>query len=239
MQIQRYSLKGRLSEPCRIALIADLHDRDGSAVLGSMKHEKPDIIAIAGDLTNNLPGTKEGFPPFLSACAAIAPTFYSLGNHEFSFTAEDLRLVHESGAVPLTDGFVRMAELCIGGLCSRSRPTTLSRRRKTMPPYLHWLSDFEAQPGYKILLSHHPEYYEPYLRQRDIDLILSGHAHGGQIRLFGRGLFAPGQGVLPKYTKGVHDGRFIISAGLANTVSFLPRLFNPTELVYIDILPQT
>lgn len=239
MQIQRYSLKGRLSEPCRIALIADLHDRDGSAVLGSMKHEKPDIIAIAGDLTNNFPGTKEGFPPFLSACAAIAPTFYSLGNHEFSFTEEDLALARQSGAVLLLDEYASLGPLCIGGLTSQTRPARLSHRRKTVPPRLDWLSDFERQPGYKLLINHHPEYYRPYLRERNIDLILSGHAHGGQIRIFGRGLFAPGQGILPKYTHGLHDGRLIVSAGLANTVRFLPRWGNPTELVYIAINPQT
>lgn len=54
-----------------------------------------------------------------------------------------------------------------------------------------------------------------------IDLVLSGHAHGGQIRLFGQGLFAPGQGILPKYTSGVHEN-MIISKGLANTAGTIP-----------------
>ena len=67
-----------------------------------------------------------------------------------------------------------------------------------------------------------------------IDLTLSGHAHGGQIRLLGQGLFAPGQGVLPRYTSGVYEGRLIVSRGLANT-TFVPRLFNPTEMVYIHL----
>lgn len=239
MKIQRYSLSGSVPKPYRIALIADLHDRDGSAVLASLKTEKPDIISIAGDLTNNFPDTREGFPPFLSACAAIAPTFYALGNHEFSFTGEDMALARESGAVLLLDEYVNLGPLCIGGLTSHTRPARLSHRRKTVPPRIDWLSDFEQQLGYKILINHHPEYYRPYLKYRNIDLILSGHAHGGQIRIFNQGLFAPGQGVLPRYTKGMHDGRFIISAGLANTVRFLPRWGNPTELVYIEINPQT
>ena len=64
------------------------------------------------------------------------------------------------------------------------------------------------------------------------DLILSGHAHGGQIRLFGRGLFAPGQGIFPKYTSGIH-GSMIISRGLSNTGGMIPRLFNRREIVYI------
>lgn len=239
MQIQRYSLSGPVSKPLNIALVADLHDRDGSAILSSLTTEKPDIIAIAGDLTNNLPGTKEGFPAFISACSRIAPTFYALGNHEFSFTEADIALARESGAVVLVDEYVSLGSVCIGGLTSRTRPARLSHRRKTVPPRLDWLSDLERQSGFKILINHHPEYYRPYLKERDIDLILSGHAHGGQMRFFGRGLFAPGQGVLPRYTKGIYDGRLVVSAGLANTVRWLPRWGNPTELVYIKINPQT
>ena len=84
-------------------------------------------------------------------------------------------------------------------------------------------------------MSHHPEYYDKYLYvyDNDIDLVLSGHCHGGQIRLFGRGLFAPDQGILPKLTKGVYK-KMIISAGLSNTAKPIPRLFNPTEIVYIS-----
>lgn len=239
MRIQNYSLSGPVPKPYRIALIADLHDVDGSGVLRSLQKEKPDIIAIAGDLTNNRRRRPVTFPEILFSCAAVAPCFYSLGNHEFSFTDYEAKLVWDSGAVLLVDEYVKLDSLVIGGLCSRTRYSILAGKRVSIAPQLEWLSDFEAQPGYKILLNHHPEYYEPYLKERSIDLVLSGHAHGGQIRLFGRGLFAPGQGILPKYTKGVHDGRFVISAGLANTARIVPRFGNPTELVYIEIKPQT
>lgn len=230
-----YDLEANIAKHCRIALISDLHDRDGSAIIASIQQHKPDIIAIAGDLTNNLPDLPDSFEPFIASCAAIAPTFYSLGNHEFSFTESEENIARESGAILLKDEYISCDGLCIGGLSSRTSPGIYSHRRKTVPPRTDWLNDFEARSGYKILLSHHPEYYEPYLKARKIDLILSGHAHGGQIRLFGRGLFAPGQGILPKYTKGLHDGRFIISAGLANTARLIPRFNNPTELVYVDI----
>ncbi len=99
-------------------------------------------------------------------------------------------------------------------------------------PDISWLSSFAEFPGYHVLLSHHPEYW-PELKGFGIDLVLSGHAHGGQVRLFGRGLYAPGQGVLPRWTKGVYESRLIVSAGLSNTQS-IPRIFNPTELVYIN-----
>ena len=105
-----------------------------------------------------------------------------------------------------------------------------------------WLDTFVQVPRYRILLSHHPEYWcleEPMLSKRNIDLVLSGHAHGGQFRLFGQGFFAPGQGWFPKYTSGIHHGKYgrmIISKGMANTVMVAPRLFNPTEVVYIEVV---
>ena len=85
-----------------------------------------------------------------------------------------------------------------------------------------------------MLLCHHPEYYKKYLYNKDIDLIVSGHAHGGQWRIFGRGVFAPGQGLFPKYTSGVHDGRLVISKGIKPS-GRIPRIFNTPEVVIVEI----
>ena len=96
---------------------------------------------------------------------------------------------------------------------------------------LDWLTDFCGVPEYKILLCHHPEYW-PLLRSRKLDLVLSGHAHGGQWRIMGRGVYAPGQGFFPKLTSGVVENRLLISRGLANT-TIIPRINNPVEIVYV------
>ena len=239
--------------PLSIALVADLHDHPYTDIISSLQTNKPDIICIAGDFTHG------GFPAsglkmentkyalsFLAACTDIAPVYISLGNHEWLFCEQDLDVIRSVGAVVLDNSFVLKDGVVISGLTSarftgyrlyRKGFNSLAYPRPYYPdvkkliPDLSWLDAFEAQPGYKILLSHHPEYYDAYLRDREIDLILSGHAHGGQIRLFGHGLFAPGQGLLPKYTSGVH-GNLILTRGLSNT-AFLPRFFNPIELVYI------
>ena len=100
-----------------------------------------------------------------------------------------------------------------------------------------WLDIFENQDGYKVLLCHHPEYWslrEPWLSEKRIDFVLSGYAHGSQVRFFGRGLYTPGQGWFPKYTGGVYDGKRIISRGLANTAG-VPRVFNQLEIVYLEV----
>ena len=87
-------------------------------------------------------------------------------------------------------------------------------------------------------MCHHPEYYPRYVRQADIDLTVSGHAHGGQICLFGQGLYAPGQWLFPKYTAGFYDGqRLLVSRGLTNS-TWVPRLWNPCELVLLQLLPE-
>ena len=102
-------------------------------------------------------------------------------------------------------------------------------------PDVKWLSGYTAKPGYKILLCHHPEFY-PAIRKEtgeSMDIIVSGHAHGGQWRLFGRGLYAPGQGFLPRYTSGCH-GNMVISRGVANTAS-VPRLGNPPEIPVLKL----
>ena len=109
--------------------------------------------------------------------------------------------------------------------------------RKTPTPDLEWLAEFAAVDGYKILLSHHPEYYEEYIRDLNVDLTLSGHAHGGQWRIFGRGLFAPGQGILPKYDSGLYEKNgttMIVSRGLGNS-TFPLRFNNCPEIIIITL----
>ena len=92
---------------------------------------------------------------------------------------------------------------------------------------------------YRILLSHRPEKTDIYGRY-DIDLVLSGHAHGGQWRIPGliEGVYAPHQGILPRITAGIYElanGKLIVSKGLARETTIVPRLFNNPEIVIIDI----
>ena len=96
------------------------------------------------------------------------------------------------------------------------------------------LSALEREQGVRILLCHKPEWYWKYLRSRDLDLVVAGHAHGGQIRLGHQGVYAPGQGLFPKWTRGVVDHRMIISAGAGNP-AHMPRWGNPCEVLLIRL----
>lgn len=246
----------KINAPLRIALLADLHDRPFGEITDSLKKHRPDIICIAGDVVHRFGRHFDGLAiqrtenvlPFLRACAELAPSFMSLGNHEWRLCSEDIALLTETGVTLLDNSFCIHKGVVIGGLTSAGVTAYRACRRDSSERYPEWhggdrpdmtepetawLGGFCREKGYKILLCHHPEYRDKYLKDLPIDLVLSGHAHGGQIRLFGRGLFAPGQGILPKYTSGIH-GNMIISRGLANTAGMIPRLFNRRETVYIE-----
>ena len=238
----------KLTKKLRIALISDLHGRKTTEIVSILSKAKPDIILAPGDICEridkSLSKNKRGFE-LLSSAARIAPTFYSLGNHEIGGTKswamplrrhrplkarwseENQEKLNASGAVLLDDAYVLFDGLAIGGLTS-------GILNDDGAPELSWLGEFCRAGCPKILLCHHPEYYEKYLRDYDIDLIVAGHAHGGQWRFFGRGVFAPGQGLFPKYTKGIYEGRLVVGTGLKGG-DLIPRIFNSPEVVFIDI----
>ncbi len=257
MKISKYKIKNeKIPQKTTIALVSDVHDRPVDKIIEELKEIKPDIIAIPGDLTTRLDLNEgetavnergetvshENAWKLLGEAAKISPTYYSLGNHELCghyykrnfknrIVGENFAKIKESGAILLDDTFVRNGDIVIGGLTS-------GMTNEDLVPHMGWLEGFASADGFRILLCHHPEYYKKYLEKYKFDLILSGHAHGGQIRIFGRGLYAPGQGIFPKYTSGVHDGRLVIGRGLCNTGGMIPRIFNPREIVTVEITPE-
>lgn len=247
MKQTEYTLSGhRFGGSLRFALISDLHGQDPSEAIEALLREQPDYILLSGDIFERLNGAKdtvhENALRLLREAARVAPTFYSTGNHEDGrcrswsgkwkhtvrareYHVRDLAAIEATGAVLLNDRFVLKDQIAFGGLssgliCEGQRPC------------IDWLGDFCKLECPKVLLCHHPEYYEPYLRELPIDLLVSGHAHGGQWRFLSRGVFAPGQGIFPKYTSGVHDDRFVISTGLKKS-GRIPRIFNEPEIVFI------
>lgn len=263
MKISNYSLKTCTSKHYTLALIADFHDSDPHNITNAVKEVQPDYILINGDLLYAAQHGKSIYNEYadsrqhikkannvqelLCALIKIAPVLFSTGNHELYLNIEDECLLRNIGIIILKDSYIRFDDLCFGGLSSpywilagvgdAKSSEEHKTRWKAIFDNVHteWLDDFEKENGYKILLNHHPEFYEPYLKVRKgIDLILCGHTHGGQIRFFGKGLYAYGQGWFPKYSKGLYEDRMLISAGLANTSRF-PRINNPTELVFIEL----
>lgn len=239
IRVSTVRLPAYLEREYRFALVADTHNVFPEELVQILAGERPDGILMTGDLVHRWETFRRSEAPmnFLKRCASIAPTFYSRGNHEYAMTPEDQKRLEAAGITVLDDRWTRLGSICIGGLTSGFRGPKEHPDGRTEPnPQV--LAEFDRQSGYKLLLCHHPEYYDRYIRDTGINLTVSGHAHGGQICLWGQGLYAPGQGLLPKYTSGVHENRLVISRGLRNTAFPIPRLWNPREVVMIHLIPN-
>ncbi len=242
-QTTTYRLPSPVGYGLTMAVASDLHGNDPTCALELLHSVSPDVILIPGDLMDDIAlrdPNASGYT-FLSECAAIAPTFYSIGNHEIACyhkgnpwrhpVPRDLdddvrRRIAETGAVLLENESTVWNGIAI---CALSSGINGAENK----PDTEVLASFDALPETRVLLCHHPEYFDAYIRDTDIELTVSGHAHGGHWRFFGRGVYAPGQGLLPKYTAGALEGRFVISRGLGNHTR-IPRICNQPELVVIE-----
>lgn len=230
--ITAYRVACSVSAPIRAAVVADFHNDSRLDLLSAIDSLSPDLVLIAGDMMDDTEKGGVNALRFLREVAEKYPTYYGLGNHERHFQEEDLAKVRACGVHLLICTSERFGELSIGAVTGMLRDYQENEA---------FIEAFCREDGCKLLLCHRPEWYAKHhhLKEwREIDLIVSGHAHGGQMRPLGIALYAPGQGIFPKYTSGVHDGRLIISRGLSNHVR-LPRFWNPPELVCLELVPRT
>ena len=245
MNIRRFTIvcrTDRSSAGTSIAVAADLHARDGQIAAKQLADIRPDIICVPGDIMQSTDrfSVRECFNKngleFLQKCRDIAPVYYSIGNHERGMTPENRSILADAGITLLDNTWVPFRSLKIGGLSS-GYGSDIPKQRNTPPPDTSFVRKFALQDGFKLLLCHHPEYWPEYIRDTDIDLTLSGHAHGGQwqIPFTNQGIYAPGQHLFPKYTSGVYENRLAVSRGMANTVC-IPRFFNPCELLILELV---
>lgn len=229
IEITEYSKYAPVSEYLKLVFLSDLHDYPNEPILDKISKINPDAVLVGGDFIHNHEKRDRGYE-FLRAASSFAPTFCTVGNHERCYESKLALSVERTGAILLDNASALLKGIHIGGLTS----TTGSLYPESCPPNTEWLEKFSGLDGYKILVSHHPEYYEKYIKQLPIDLILSGHAHGGQWRFFGKGVYAPGQGWFPKYTCGLYDERLIVSRGIGNQFR-VPRINNKPEIVLLNL----
>lgn len=252
-----------LPRPLTIAHVSDLHERRADDILAMLRGLKPDVILITGDTferydnrpqydfehrpikklvintihytnylltmfqTEKKKAKTENAYGFLAQAVKLAPVYLSLGNHEQKLADEDYFFMKDHGITLLDNEAKRIEvngfEINLGGISTWD--------------YEAFIEDYLKQDGFKLLMCHNPQFYVDCLTDSDIDLTLSGHTHGGQVRIGkkGRGFFVPGQSLFGKYAHGAFfDQKLIVSAGCSNTV-VAPRLFNPRELVVIRL----
>ena len=233
----------------KIAHVSDLHcsqiGKDNQTLLALLKDAQPDIIAITGDLFDSeKSGTQDESFYFVSQAVNIAPCYYVTGNHEARFTDSDAlkERLSSMGVAVLDDSAVEYTlneeSIYILGINDPSYETSYLFGDSAT------IADSKLKPlaneGYfQLLLSHRPELFDVYC-ENGMDLVLSGHAHGGQFRLpFIGGLFAPNQGFFPEYDSGLYTNghtNLIVSRGIGNS-RFPFRINNRPEIILIELQP--
>ena len=228
----------------RIVHVSDLHNaefgKDNETLLSKIKESDPDIILITGDLIDSRRTDLKIGISFASEVRNIAPVYYVSGNHEARIEE------YPELEAALTD---------CGVTVLNNESAVIEREGEFITLYGIKDPNFDFEIGYEetvekslqclkinentfnILMAHHPEFFESYVSE-NYDLVFSGHAHGGQIRLpFIGGIIAPGQGLFPKYDSGVYSLKntsMIVSRGIGNSL-FPFRVNNRPEIIAVEL----
>lgn len=231
----------------KIAQVSDLHNTEigdnNEKLIEMLKDAEPDIIAITGDMIDSRNTNVSIALQFAEEAVQIAPCYYITGNHE-ARVPERKELkdgLSELGVIILEDERTELEvageKITLIGVDDPSFKTDylFGDSASVMQNKLQNLTGDEDT--YTILLSHRPELFEVYV-ESGVDLVFSGHAHGGQIRLpFVGGLIAPNQGLFPKYDSGLYtenNTNMIVSRGVGNSI--LPLRFNnPPEVIVVEL----
>ncbi|KOS66203.1 phosphoesterase [Lysinibacillus contaminans] len=224
----------------RIVQVSDLHDalfgNKQEKLVRKVKAANPDVIFITGDLVDSNRYNLEQSLQAVRQFVKLADVYYVLGNHEVA--TNKVNEIYEA-----------LSSLGVHVMANTSTVLERNGERLSIVGIEDPLTGMETkdmlamatahipQDRFTLLLAHRPEVFDVYVDQ-GIDVVFSGHAHGGQIRIPGvGGLVAPGQGLFPKYTAGVYEEnetRMVVSRGLGNS-SVPYRIFNLPEIVVFEL----
>ena len=247
----------KIRERIKIVLITDLHShiygKNQKNIANKIKKASPDLIVLSGDIVDDIEPV-EGAEQFFEAIKDIADIYYVTGNHDKIFVriGKNLKkILRIRGITALSNKYIETNingnDIIIGGLDDPGINRRRSSKEYAKKLENRWernanvaFKDLKDDGKYKILLSHRPDKTDIY-GKLPFDMILSGHAHGGQVRIpfILNGLYAPNQGLFPKYAGGLYkykDKTHIVSRGVAFNIIF-PRIFNPPEIVVITLSP--
>lgn len=245
----------KVSNPFRIVLISDLHDHqfenDNEELVEKIREQSPDIIVMDGDMLNGDSENDQTVVDLIRSLIGIAPVYYSFGNHEYYYIEEghvELQNdLEEAGAVVLNyqniDIEVKGNPIRLGGLYEYGFETGMQSEEENQRA-VSYLEKYVDTDRYIIMCAHRPESFYPWdmADTWGIDLVLSGHLHGGQVIIPGiGGLYSSLENFFPKYDFGqykLEKSDIIITRGLSSNKKVLPRLNNPPEVAVINIEPE-
>ena len=258
LELTNYVLSSpKLTAPICVVQLTDLHNSEfgenNERLVRMIQKQSPDVILLTGDMLNGDEPRTEVAVGLIEQLAEIAPVYASLGNHEKAnenvYGTDVGALYAQAGAHVLERTYedVEIGEqtVRIGGIYGYCLPEKYLRTREAREKEVEYLHDFQETDLLTLLLCHVPTSWivNDNLEEWDVDVIFSGHVHGGQIRqpLIG-GLYAPDQGLFPGRECGLfysadHARVMVLSRGLGSRGE-VPRFGNVPEIVVVDILPQ-
>lgn len=245
LTVKKYIVKSaKVKGETRIVHISDHHSSNyGDELIEKIVSLSPDMIVLTGDIADNRVSNTNAFN-FMEKIGKLYPCYYVSGNHEVA-TKQDraIKDLFTTYGITVLEG--EMVEATYGEdtfvICGIDDPNDAPDRKHRMwEDQLADCAEYAKSDNFSLLLTHRPELVE-YYNETDFDLVLAGHAHGGQVRIpfLLNGLYAPNQGWFPKYAGGRYDfddQTMIVSRGLSKYVR--PRVFNRPELVVIDVVPE-
>lgn len=249
----------KLTDPFKIVAVSDLHSieygKNNSQLIEKIKLQSPDAIFMVGDFINKYDKSHDHVIHLVKELSSVAPVYFSLGNHEGKYiTSQGSQIIDDvkaAGAIFLDLGYddieINGQQIRVGGMVDYAfaLDSTNSTNPKTMKKEVYnFLCEFQDSEKLKIMLAHRPDSFVlgEASKTWDVDLVISGHTHGGQVRLpFLGGLYASDQGLMPDYVYGFYKKDkidIIISSGLGSGFTWVPRFNNPPEIVLINFIPE-
>lgn len=230
----------------RIAQISDLHGavfgRENAALIEAVRRAEPDLIALTGDLADEVAGL-DGLAALLRQLHALAPVFYVTGNHEWvcgrTMRQELFSMLDEAGVIRLRNSYRVLtcgaARMVIAGVDDPNGPAD----QKTPAALVREIREKEGEDVYILMLAHRNDQLEQWA-ELGVDAVLSGHAHGGIVRLPLLGpVFGTHYEFFPEYTAGVYQEgqtQLVVSRGLGPSHRLPLRVGNPPELPVVTLV---
>ena len=259
LKVVHYTVNAdNVAQPIRVALVTDLHScayrEDQRELLEAIEKEAPDLVLLGGDIFDHeIPNDRAA--AFLKGIQGKYPCYYVTGNHEFwsgeEGFAEKMAILDAYGVIRLSGDMdtieIKGTKLNICGVDDpyawADNGFLIENRDGSYREQVQQVAELARNGHFTILLAHRPELFS-YYSQYGFDLVLSGHAHGGQWRIPGilNGVYAPNQRLFPAYTGGRYEQNgtvMIVSRGLARESTRVPRFYNRPELVVVDLIHQS
>lgn len=257
LDVTKLEVNKNIRNKIRIVHISDLHSKefgkDNRWLTKKIIEQNPDLIVATGDIIDSNLKNKDKMLEFLINLNKSVRLIYIPGNNEYRTELMDefINKLKENGVIALKNEIITLNikenKISFLGLVEDLNKENMSKVKRATCRYFYYgdkelFNKLKDKSGIKIVLSHYPENFalinDKSYNQYDFDIMFSGHAHGGQFILPGvGGLFAPGQGILPKYYSGMYGekNKLIVSRGLGNS-GFPLRLFNKPNIIVLDIV---